>query len=57
MWPEAYAIIPKVKNTIADKPVARPSKPSVRFIAFELPVRTKILNIINRTSPIAIDPY
>ena len=35
--PDPYAIIPKVKNAIADNPAASPSKPSVKLTALEPP--------------------
>ena len=36
-----------MKNTIADNPAARPSSPSVKLIAFELPVVMSFLSFVN----------
>src|SRR5438046_2670479 len=42
--PNTYAKIANAPAAIAVSPVARPSSPSVRFTAFELPVTTRVTN-------------
>ena len=46
----------KARVAIAAKPVANPSKPSVRLTAFEAPVITKIVRGIY-SQPISIIPF
>ena len=40
-----YAIIPTTLTEIANNPAAKPSRPSVRFTAFEVAETTKIIKI------------
>ena len=42
--PDAYAIAAKARVAIAIKPVAKPSRPSVRLTAFDVPVMTIIVS-------------
>src|SRR2546430_7006929 len=44
MRPNTYANTANVPARMAVRPVARPSRPSVRFTAFEVPVTTKVTN-------------
>src|SRR5437773_10884942 len=44
MRPNTYANAANVPARMAVRPVARPSNPSVRFTAFELPVTTTVTN-------------
>src|SRR5437660_2003378 len=44
MRPNTYANTANVPARMAVRPVARPSRPSLRFTAFEVPVTTNVTN-------------
>src|SRR2546430_7965068 len=44
MRPNTYANAANVPARMAVRPVARPSRPSLRFTAFEVPVTTNVTN-------------